>query len=51
MIFWNEKRPITLDLLKRLNIHALACDLNREEEYIFHVKQRHIQQLLGAANR
>jgi methylase of polypeptide subunit release factors len=50
MIFWDEKRPITIDLLKRLNIHALACDLNREEEYIFHVEQRHIQQLPGAAN-
>jgi len=43
MIFWGEKRPITIDLLKRLNIHALACDLSREEEYLFHVEQRDIQ--------
>ena len=43
MIFWNEKRPITIDLLKRLNIQALACDLNREKEYLFHIEQRDIQ--------
>lgn len=40
MIFWSDKRPITIDVLKRLNIQALARELNREDEYIFYVKQR-----------
>ena len=40
MIFWGDKRPITIDVLKRLNIQALARELNREDEYIFYVKQR-----------
>jgi len=40
MIFWSDKRPITIDVLKRLNLQALARELNREDEYIFYVKQR-----------
>jgi len=43
MIFWDEKRPITIDLLKRLNIQALAYDLRREKEYLFHIEQRDTQ--------
>ena len=33
MIHWDEKRPITVDLLRRLNIEALAQDLGRIDEY------------------
>lgn len=33
MIFWGDKRPITVDLLKRLHIEALANELGREDEY------------------
>jgi len=40
MIFWSDKRPITIDVLKHLNIQALARELNREDEYIFYVQQR-----------
>jgi hypothetical protein len=33
MIFWNEKRPITIELLKRLNIKALSIEIGMEKEY------------------
>jgi hypothetical protein len=33
MIFWNDKRPITADLLKRLDLAALADSLGRGDEY------------------
>jgi SAM-dependent methyltransferase len=33
MTFWNDKRPITVDLLKRLNIEELAQTLGRGDEY------------------
>lgn len=33
MVFWNDKRPITVDLLKRLNLAALADELGRGDEY------------------
>ena len=33
MISWGDKRPITVDLLKRLHIGALARELGRESEY------------------
>lgn len=33
MTFWNDKRPITVDLLKRLNIEELANVLGRSDEY------------------
>ncbi|ARV57390.1 SAM-dependent methyltransferase [Nostocales cyanobacterium HT-58-2] len=33
MIFWSDKRPITIELLKRLNLRALAQVLGREGEY------------------
>lgn len=39
MIFWNDKRPITIDLLKRLNIKALAQELGRERDYLSYVPQ------------
>jgi SAM-dependent methyltransferase len=33
MIFWSDKRPITIELLKRLNWRTLVQVLGREEEY------------------
>ena len=33
MIFWDEKRPITIDLLKRLNLKRLATELGYDKEY------------------
>jgi hypothetical protein len=40
MIFWSDKRPITIELLKRLNIQDLAKELDREKEYCFYAQQR-----------
>jgi hypothetical protein len=33
MIHWDEKRPITVEILKRLSIRKLAAALGRENEY------------------
>ena len=33
MIFWSDKRPITIELLKRVSIRAIAKELGREKEY------------------
>ena len=33
LIFWSDKRPITIEVLKRLNIRAVAKELSREREY------------------
>jgi len=33
MIHWDEKRPITVEILKRLSIRKVAAMLGREEEY------------------
>jgi hypothetical protein len=37
MIFWSDKRPITIDLLKRLKIGVLARELGREPAYLHHI--------------
>ncbi|MFZ4663921.1 MAG: SAM-dependent methyltransferase, partial [Caldilineaceae bacterium] len=34
MIFWEDKRPVTVEVLKRLNIRSLACALGRENLYL-----------------
>ena len=34
MIFWTDKRPITIEVLKRLDIHALSIELGYEAEYL-----------------
>lgn len=39
MIFWEDKRPITVEVLKRLNIRRLACVLGRENLYLSFVAQ------------
>lgn len=33
MIFWDEKRPITIDILKRLSLQAVAKELDILEKY------------------
>jgi hypothetical protein len=33
MIHWDEKRPVTVEILKRLSIQKLAAMLGREEDY------------------
>jgi hypothetical protein len=34
MIFWDEKRPITIDILKRLSLKTVAAELGVLERYI-----------------
>ena len=34
MIFWDEKRPITIDILKRLSLKAVARELGVLENYL-----------------
>ncbi len=34
MIFWDEKRPITIDILKRLSLKAVARELGALETYL-----------------
>lgn len=40
MIFWSNKRPVTAELLRRLDIKALCTELGRESEYQRYAKQR-----------
>lgn len=34
MIFWADKRPITIEILKRLNLRALSIELGCEDKYL-----------------
>ena len=34
MIFWDEKRPITIDILRRLSLKAVARELGVLESYL-----------------
>lgn len=34
MIFWDEKRPITIDILRRLSLEAVARELGALESYL-----------------
>lgn len=40
MIFWADKRPITIDILKHLNLHALSVELKSEAQYLELTAQR-----------
>ncbi len=42
MVFWSDKRPITAELLRRLDIKALSSELGRVNEYLAHTTQRSI---------
>ena len=40
-VFWDAKRPITIDILRRLDLAALAYELGSEDTLAsFHVKRR-----------
>ena len=34
MIFWDEKRPITIDILRRLSLKSVATELGILEKYL-----------------
>lgn len=40
MIFWADKRPITIEILKRLDMHALSIELGCESEYLQFARRR-----------
>lgn len=40
MIFWADKRPITIEILKRLDLHALSVELGCEGEYLTFARRR-----------
>lgn len=40
MIFWADKRPITIEILKRLDMHALSIELGYETEYLQFARHR-----------
>jgi hypothetical protein len=40
MIFWADKRPITVEILKRLSLRALSAELNCEAEYLRFAQSR-----------
>lgn len=40
MIFWDEKRPITINILRRLSLRKVAAELNFEETYIKYISNR-----------
>jgi hypothetical protein len=42
MIFWDEKRPITIDILKRLSLKAVAKELGTLEDYLQWADVRHL---------
>ncbi len=50
MVFWDDKRPITIELLKRLHLGNLATLLKRETEYEHFTQQRQVHQL-GESSR
>ncbi|MCG8352083.1 MAG: N-6 DNA methylase [Chloroflexales bacterium] len=40
MIFWEDKRPITIEILKRLHLQSLARSLGSESEYLAITKHK-----------
>lgn len=40
MVFWTDKRPITIEILKQLDIHALSLELGCEKEYVDFARNR-----------
>jgi hypothetical protein len=40
MIFWADKRPITIETLKRLDMHALSVELGCETDYLSFSRRR-----------
>lgn len=48
MIFWSDKRPITIEILKRLDLRALSSELGCEAEYQRFAKRRKDQEIESA---
>ena len=42
MIHWDEKRPITVDVLRRLNLRSLASHLGQERNYLAHASSHEL---------
>lgn len=40
MIFWADKRPITIEVLKKLNLRALSVELDCEADYLRFARRR-----------
>jgi Methyltransferase domain len=41
MIFWDEKRPITIDILRRLSIKAVAKEIGILDQYLYWASTNH----------
>jgi len=41
IIFWADKRPITIEILKQLDLRALSAELGRKTDYLRFAWQRH----------
>lgn len=39
-IFWDNKRPITIEILNSINLYEISKILGKEAEYNFHIKKR-----------
>lgn len=50
MVFWSEKRPITVELLRRLDLHALSIECGLEQEYTRFTTSRARQRPLERAS-
>lgn len=37
-VFWDAKRPVTVELLQRLNLLALAKELHMDKQFLEHRK-------------
>lgn len=48
MIFWSDKRPITIEILKRLDLHALSIELDFELDYQNFSRRRKDKEIEGA---
>jgi len=48
-VFWDAKRPITVDLLKRIDMQKLARELGKQEEFAECLRLRGMAPLTGVA--
>lgn len=40
LVYWPDKRPITIDILRKLDLHLLSKTLDREAEYFWFARRR-----------
>lgn len=50
MIFWSDKRPITAEVLNRLDLRAVSRELGREKEFLQFFERRSINKETAAQN-